>query len=54
MARGLNRIPSERQPENCELLQAINLSRSEEYRGYKAVFDESVRHVLAQQEKDES
>jgi hypothetical protein len=28
----------------------INLSRSEEYRQYEAVFDESVRHVLAQQE----
>ena len=28
----------------------INLSRSEEYRRYEAVFDESVRHVLAQQE----
>lgn len=28
----------------------INLSRSEEYRQYKAVFEESVRHVLAQQE----
>jgi hypothetical protein len=28
----------------------INLSRSEEYRRYEAVFDESVHHVLAQQE----
>lgn len=28
----------------------INLSRSEEYRRYEAVLDESVRHVLAQQE----
>jgi len=28
----------------------INLSRSEEYRRYEAVFDESVRHVLVQQE----
>ncbi|MBM4444809.1 MAG: TfoX/Sxy family protein [Chloroflexi bacterium] len=27
----------------------INLSHSEEYRRYKAVFEESVRHVLAQQ-----
>ena len=29
----------------------INLSRSEDYRQYEAVFDESIRHVLAQQEK---
>jgi hypothetical protein len=29
----------------------INLSSSEDYRQYKSVFDESIRHVLAQQEK---
>lgn len=28
----------------------INLSRSEDYRQYKSVFEESIRHVLAQQE----
>ncbi len=28
----------------------INLSRSEDYRRYEAVLDESVRHVLAKQE----
>ena len=27
----------------------INLGRSEDYRQYKSVFEESVRHVLAQQ-----
>ena len=27
----------------------INLSRSEDYRQYASVFDESIRHVLAQQ-----
>ncbi len=27
----------------------INLARSEDYRQYEAVFDESIRHVLAQQ-----
>jgi hypothetical protein len=27
----------------------INLSRSEDYRQYKSVFEESIRHVLAQQ-----
>ena len=29
----------------------INLSRSEDYRKYESVFDESIRHVGAQQEK---
>jgi hypothetical protein len=29
----------------------INLERSEEYRHYQAVFDESIRHVLAQSQK---
>jgi hypothetical protein len=28
----------------------INLSRSEDYRQYRSVFDESIRHVMAQQE----
>ena len=28
----------------------INLSLSEEYRHYKAVFEDSIRHLLAQQE----
>ena len=32
----------------------INLSRSEEYRGYRSILDESIRHVLAQQEKGRS
>jgi hypothetical protein len=32
----------------------VNLSRSEDYRQYEAVFDESIRHVLAQQEKQAS
>ena len=32
----------------------INLSRSEDYRQYEAVFEESIRHVLAQQEKQAS
>jgi len=32
----------------------INLSRSEDYRQYKPVFDESIRYLLAQQEKEES
>jgi hypothetical protein len=30
----------------------INLSRSEDYRQYKSVFDESIRYLLAQQEDD--
>ena len=29
----------------------INLSRSEDYTKYKPVFEESIRHVLAQQEQ---
>jgi hypothetical protein len=29
----------------------INLDRSEDYRAYQAVFEESIAHVLAQQEK---
>ena len=32
----------------------INLSRSEEYRQYESVFDESIRHVMAQQKKQPS
>ena len=32
----------------------INLDRSEDYRRYESVFDESIRFVLAQQEKAES
>ena len=32
----------------------INLSRSGDYWQYESVFDESIRHVLAQQEKDVS
>jgi len=32
----------------------INLSRSEDYRQYEAVFDESLRYVLDQQEKQAS
>lgn len=31
----------------------INLSRSEDYRQYMAVFDESIRHVLREEQKDE-
>jgi hypothetical protein len=37
-------------PKMREWIQ-INLSRSEDYRQYQAVFEESIRHVLAQQEK---
>lgn len=37
-------------PKMREWIQ-INLSRSEDYRQYRSVFDESIRHVLAQQEK---
>lgn len=32
----------------------INLSHSEDYRQYESVFDESIRHVLAQQVQDAS
>ena len=32
----------------------INLSRSEEYRQYESVFDESIRYVMAQQKKQPS
>jgi hypothetical protein len=32
----------------------IHLSRSEEYRHYQSVFDESIAHVLAQQENARS
>jgi hypothetical protein len=32
----------------------INLNRSEDYRQYAPVFEESIRHLLAQQEKVES
>jgi len=40
-------------PEMREWVQ-INLSRSEDYRQYEPVFDESIRYLLAQQEKEES
>jgi hypothetical protein len=29
----------------------INLDRSEDYRAYQSLFDESIAHVLAQQER---
>lgn len=32
----------------------INLSRSEDYTKYKSVFEESIRHVLAQTEQKQS
>jgi hypothetical protein len=32
----------------------INLSCSEDYRQYQSVFEESIRHVLGQQQKEES
>ena len=32
----------------------IDLNRSEDYRQYESMFDESIRHVLAQQEEGES
>jgi hypothetical protein len=32
----------------------INLSRSEDYRQYQSVFDESIHHVWGLQEKKES
>jgi len=38
-------------PKMREWIQ-INLSRSEDYRQYKSVFEESIRHVLGQQEKE--
>lgn len=40
-------------PQMREWIQ-INLSRSEDYRQYWPVFEESIRYVLAQQEKGES
>lgn len=40
-------------PKMREWIQ-INLSRSEDYRQYWPVFEESIRYVLAQQEKGES
>ena len=40
-------------PKMREWIQ-INLSHSEDYRQYRFVFDESIRHVLAQQEKGEA
>jgi hypothetical protein len=39
-------------PKMREWIQ-INLSRSEDYRQYKSVFDESIRYALAQQAKSE-
>jgi hypothetical protein len=39
-------------PKMREWIQ-INLSHSEDYRQYKSVFEESIRHVLGQQEKEE-
>lgn len=32
----------------------INLEQSEDYKGYQAVFEESISHVLAQQERTKS
>ena len=32
----------------------INLSRSDQYRQYESVFEESIRYVMTQQEKKES
>jgi len=40
-------------PKMREWIQ-INLGRSEDYQRYMPVFDESIRHVLEQQEKEES
>jgi hypothetical protein len=40
-------------PKMREWIQ-INLSCSEDYKQYKAVFEESIRHVLVQQEKGEA
>ena len=39
-------------PKMREWIQ-INLSRSEDYRQYKSMFDESIRYLLTQQEKGE-
>ncbi len=38
-------------PKMREWIQ-INLPRSEDYRQYKSVFEELIRHVLGQQEKE--
>jgi hypothetical protein len=40
-------------PKMREWIQ-INLSHSQDYRKYKSVFDESIQHVLAQQEQGEA
>jgi hypothetical protein len=40
-------------PKMREWIQ-INLSDSEDYKQYQTVFDESIRHVMTQQEKGES
>jgi len=40
-------------PKMREWIQ-INVSRSEDYGQYQSVFDESIRHVLGQQEEEES
>ena len=39
-------------PKMREWIQ-INLSRSEDYRQYRSIFDESIRYVLGQQERGE-
>ncbi len=50
-----NTVPFQpmRRPKMREWVQ-INLSRSEQYRQYESVFEESIRYVMAQQEKKES
>ena len=40
-------------PKMREWIQ-IDLTRSEDYRQYKSVFDESIRHVLGKQEQTEA
>lgn len=52
LATDANAIPFQPmgKPRMREWVQ-INLTRSEDYRQYEPVFDEAIRHVLAQQEK---
>jgi len=52
LAEDPNAIPFQPmgKPKMREWVQ-INLGRSEDYRRYQGAFEESIRHVLAQQEK---
>jgi len=52
LAEDPNAIPFQPmgKPKMREWVQ-INLSRSEDYRQYQSLFEESIRHVLSQQDK---